>query len=210
MTEQEKNKYLQNGFIYRFFEWAIYAVAAISLVEWCKEFSAKFARKDDLEHIIRNKSIAIDIFILVKWLLISCFWFWGFTSFWAQAITIYLIITNFHSYFFHHVWNSFQVVKNIERAKRRFVALLLAVLFSNFSFAYLFSTPYKDSFKWSGSDSQFFQSIQLSFSNSLTGSNTWVSPENEFGQIILLIQLLVSFGFISIILSNSIPNAEKE
>lgn len=154
------------------------------------------------------RSIAIDIFIIIKWLIITSFIILNISNGFCTFIVWYLILTNLLTYFYYHVWDSEKkdsLYFYFTRIKRRFINLLLAICYSIFCFSYLYYLPYSTQFDWGNSNPNFLQSLIYSISNSLTSSYQGITPLTTFINSILIIQLLIMFIFISILLSSSIP-----
>ena len=125
----------------------------------------------------------------------------------------YLIITNVYTYFYYHIWDK-ESLKNVGKdwdlVRRRFINLILAISFSEFSFAYLYAHQYVDEFTWYTYGSQVAQSIWFSVSNSLAANYDAVKIASPLGYSIAMIQLTITFIFITIIVSNSIPQKPEE
>jgi hypothetical protein len=119
----------------------------------------------------------------------------------------YLIATNIYSYFYYHIWtDDAQNTKeyDFDRMRRRFVNLILAIMFSAFSFAFLYRFPYYSEFVWN-SEMIAGNAIWFSISNSLAANYEVVKSQTEFGNTLTMIQLILTFIFITIIISRSIP-----
>ncbi|MDP1728490.1 MAG: hypothetical protein Q8M15_17025 [Bacteroidota bacterium] len=82
--------------------------------------------------------------------------------------------------------------------------LLLAIAYSNFTFAYLYRVSYTNDFTWPDSASSL-NAIWYSISNSLAANYDEVKPLTSFGNSIAMIQLIITFIFVTIILSKSVP-----
>ena len=126
----------------------------------------------------------------------------------SAFVVWYLSLTNLYTYFYYHIWSSeilSDVHFGIDRIKRRFTTLTLAVSYTIFGFAYLYAIPYSDEFTWSNDTPTFLKSLWFSVSNSLTASYDQVKPITDLGSSISMIQLLMMFIFLTIIIGGSIP-----
>ncbi len=198
---------MKYGFLYKFFNTLIELFKYFNLVELFKYLGKKINTKNSAQSK-NNTRIAVDIFILFKWVLIICFIGFDVHSCFAKITTWYLIITNVYTYFYYHVWNETAIKsldEDIHSLRRKFVNLILAISFSNLSFTYLYLSIYKMEYKWDNFISNFNQAFRFSLSNSISGNYSTVTPISELGNSISLIQLLISFIFITIVISRSIP-----
>lgn len=202
-----KNIPIFNGFIYvfvnRLFHWFKY----LNLVEGFK-FVGIIISSGDKSKNIKYSRIAVDIFIVLKWIFISTLWFFKVNSNWLVIFVWYLLVTNLYTYFYYHSWAN-EILKDtkfdIDRVKRRFLNSILAFCFSIIGFAYLYSTPYSLQFSWGNGGATLLKSLWFSISNSLTASYDQVRPITDFGISISIIQLIMMFAFITIIIGGSIP-----
>lgn len=203
---------MKYGFIYNIFKAIIEGFKFLSLVELFKLIALKLnSNTNDVDKVTTFRRVAVDIFIIFKWLILTIFFFNGFNGFWYSSIIWYLIITNLHSYFYYHVWDeaAIQSLDNDEHSlRRRFINLLLAISFSNFSFAYLYFTYYSTELDWGNSGLNSSHSIWFSISNSVAGNYNGISPMSDLGNLVSIIQLLITFLFVAIIVSRSIPQKQ--
>ncbi len=200
---------MKYGFIYSFFNFFIELFKYLNLVELFKYIGRKIARKNkNAENIKTYLRISVDIFIILKWILILSFIYSGSSSLFTKYTTWYLIITNVYTYFYYHVWDESAIKsldEDVHSLRRKFINLILAISFSNIAFAYLYYASYNVEFKWDNSLQSFTQAFEYSLSNSISGNDTSVTPISELGNSISLIQLMISFVFITIVISRSIP-----
>ncbi len=208
---------MKNGFIYQITDTIINSIKYINLVELFKIIALKLnPEKENIEKQLTYLRNSVDIFIVLKWSFIIIIWTYKIDSSIILLIVWYLIITNFLTYFYYHSWKDEILIDNhydIYRIKRRFLNLIFAVFFSIFSFSYLFNIPYRNDFYW-GNDYSPLNSFWFSLSNSLTAGYDKIKPITDVGHSITMIELVISFLFITIIISNSIPqinfNNKKE
>jgi hypothetical protein len=205
----------KNGFLYTAFKKIIELLLLVNLVEGFKLIADKITNSGSDYEIRkkRNKRISVDVFIIFKWGIITLFWLCDFNGRITFLMTWYLIITNVYTYFYYHIWDK-ESLKNVGKdwdlVRRRFINLILAISFSEFSFAYLYAHQYVDEFTWYTYGSQVAQSIWFSVSNSLAANYDAVKIASPLGYSIAMIQLTITFIFITIIVSNSIPQKPEE
>ena len=187
--------------IYRILDSIIKFFYYLSLVEAVKSiFRYNYTEKSER---IRRSRLAIDIFIISKWIFILIILFFN-SNLILIIIVIYLIIFNIHSYLYYHFWNekSVMIKTDYTRIKNRFIAFIQALLFNIVGFAYLYSKVFSYHFQWSSSINKVISAISFSFTNTLLGSSDIVAISN-FGVILQLTQYLISIILVSIILSMS-------
>jgi hypothetical protein len=152
--------------------------------------------------------ISVDVFIVLKFLTIGVLMLRQTEGQIALAGVWYLLSANIYTYFYYHLWSE-RVLKDtlfgIDRIKRRFMTLSLAVLFSVIAFSYLFRVPYSAEFTWPGEKPNVAKALLYSAANSFGASYDQVSPATELGRVVSIVQFLTMFVFLAIILSNSIP-----
>lgn len=205
---------MKNGILFNVFRLIIEALKYLSLVELFKLISIKIWGKGSLANKDRASKLAVDVFIIIKWSLII----FGFVQHWNNlyftALVWYLIIINLHTYFYYHVWHKNTMNMDsflIDRVRRRFLFLLLSIGFSNLAFAYLYQSPYHYGFELAKDGlSNDLDFIFFSFANSITASYERVKAIGVFGQRLVLIQLIISFMFFTIILAKSIPTTNSQ
>lgn len=151
----------------------------------------------------------IELFLVFKWLGLLLLWFFGVQSSWVGYLIIYFIFNNIHTYFDHHVW-SIRGSLNPDRIKMRFVMVLQAIFFNIVCFAYLFSNQYREDFSWgSFGSSKWLVPISFSFMNTLSGGSSVAAPISEKGVVLVGLQVVTTFIFLTIILSKA-ANREGE
>ena len=199
---------MKKGIIYSLFEGLIECLNYLNLVELFKFIGVKISPNNH----ITSLRFSVDLFILLKWTFISLIWHINVNSTYVNFFVWYLIFTNVYTYFYYHTWN-----KNINKAefdfdriKRRFLNLGLSIAFNIYSFAYLFAQPYSNSFKWNNELSTFQDSVFYSIANSFTATYEVVEAITSFGQKLSILETSISFIFLTIILSNSIPQIKTK
>ena len=199
---------MKKGIIYSVIDWFIETLMYLNLVEYFKLVLIRFYSKDK----ILASRFAVDLFIILKWLLIALLWEFNINNSIATWIVWYVIITNIYTYFYYHTWTK-DLAKpfyNLDRIKRRFLNLILSIGYNIVSFAYLFAQPYFEHFEWNKGYSTLQDSILFSISNSLSISSIGVESLDQFGYHVSIIETLISFIFLTIILGSSIPQTKTD
>ncbi len=196
---------MENGFIYEIFNVLINSLKYLNIVELFKKIAIKLSSSE--KHIRKNANIAIDIFIIFKFLIIILFWYKELNNIYATIITYYLILINIYTYFYYHVWSDKANNRNQsnDKNKRRFLNLIIAILYSDICYGYLYNIVYSVHFLWEQNTSRLISSLQLSIYNSFAGSFYGVKPITDLGIVLTTSQLLITFIFIAIILTRTIP-----
>lgn len=200
---------MKYGFLYRIFNAIIEVIKYLSIVELFKFIAKKLNPKpSDEDYCKAYKRVSVDLFIVFKWILLLTFFLIGCNGILCCIIIWYFIITNIHTYFYYHVWDE-SAIKSLEidehSLRRRFINLLLAISFSNISFAYLYCTYYSAGINWGTSGISISHSIWFSISNSVAANYSIISPITDLANSVSMIQLLITFIFVTIIVSRSIP-----
>jgi hypothetical protein len=204
----------QYGFIYKIFDKIMKIVFCLNLVEFFKFVAEKLTKiKKSDDKYISVKNTAIDIFILSKWLFVFLIWVFNVNNILITFIVVYLIFTNLFTYFYYHVWDSGSLDLDnftIDRIRNRFKNLLQAFSFSIFSFAFLFQIPFSHHFNWPNNISSFSKSILFSTANSLTAGFEGITPIDTVGNLLTILEIVISFIFVAIILTKSIPQTKSK
>jgi len=197
---------MRNGFIYEVIDRLIESLNYLNLVEFFKFLAKRLTRQNaKKEELISNVNISIDIFIVLKWLVVLFIWLNNITGAFWTLLTFYLIWSNLHTYFYYHLWKK-EKNGGLEKMRRRFVSLVLAISFSNVAFAYLYSKIFSENFAWkTGSALVDLSSLSYSFSQSLFIGSENVYPVTLLGEFLTVLQLIISFIFVVVILSASLP-----
>jgi hypothetical protein len=202
------------GFIYKTVKCFLDSINYLNLVELFKVIAVKLNNQPT--NIERNKTFArigIDIFICLKWFVIAVIWNQDIHCLVLTIVVWYFIATNVYTYFYNHIWTDDALNTEsftMDRIRSRFMNLLLALAFSTFCFGYLYQVVYPLDFNWSEQVPNFSYAIQYSLSNSLAANFEQVKPLSDFANKISNIQLLITFIFIAIILSKSIPQTTSK
>jgi hypothetical protein len=200
---------MNNGPIYSGVDEILKYSRYLNLVELFKFVATKLTPTNASQAIkLRYLRTSVDIFIILKWIFILILIYTGANNPLATIITWYLLATNLYTYFYLHTWSSEALTDpymDIDRIKRRFLNLLLAIFFTLLTFTYLYEFPYSSQFVWACGSSSFIHSFWYSVSNSLTASYNQVVPSSELGNSVSMIQLLIMFAFLTIIIGGSVP-----
>lgn len=203
---------MKNGFIYAFTDTFLNCLNKLNLVEFLK-FIAKRLTKEQYKEL-ENMNIAIDVYIVMKWVAIICFWYNSLNGLIYVLVTGYLIFTNLQTYFYYHVWSTRAVVNeqiSIDRVRRRFVNLILAIGYSVVCYAYLYQVCYPSHFiNWPSNFSPWLYSLHFSLTTAIKGSGN-LAPVTNTALLIMTSQFVSTFIFLSIMLSRSVPQfTQKE
>jgi hypothetical protein len=214
-----------NGFIYPLFNSFInflYYTNLVVLFKFISIFYAKISLKKDEEisdDMIKSYStIAIDIYQIFKWGMLIFFWLSENNSLTSRLIIYYLIYSNLFVYFYYHTWGSKYTQRNDKEAlKKNFLNYLMAIVFYLLCYAYLYKFHYngmilinKELLDVSVLDS--INAIYLSISTAFTLTFGGFQPLTQEVRIVFLSELINTFLFFTIIVSNSIPSnfSQKE
>lgn len=203
---------MKNGFIYPLFDSLIRFFYYCNLVEFFK-FIAKLCHglckqtpltDSDKIHCC---NIAIDIYQLFKWIVLLGLWKLDVNSELALFFTYYLLSSNLFTYFYYHVWGSkFSQRTNREALNRKFLNALLAVSYYLACYAYLYQVHFSCEIRWPDNLIDSTNAIYLSIANAFTLTYGGFSPLTQEIRVVFLSQLINTFLFFTIIISNSIPN----
>lgn len=174
------------------------------------------------EKIKKYCNFAIDIYQLLKWLIVIYLWTCcsekiviglgeTYLSINTSYFAWYLISSNAFTYFYYHVWGS-PYVQLLTRTtmNRRFMNTILAIGYYIFAYAYLYEIHYASHFSWPDNKISYMNAFYLSVSNALTFSHDGFESHDNMGRFILISQAINTFIFLTIIISNSVPNPFKE
>lgn len=211
---------MKNGFIYPLANSIIKFLHYCNIVEGIKFIAKLYSliskpkginEKDQLIRLKSHVNIAIDIYQVLKWAVLLFFWLCNFKGRVSLIITIYLICSNLFTYFYYHVWGSqYKQINDKYSKNRRFLNSLIAIAYYIFAYAYLFHIHYADLFLWPNEIIDSANAIYLSFANSFTLTYGDVKPLNQFARSLLISEIINTFIFITIIITNSIPNHIEE
>ena len=201
---------MHKGLIYKTFNCVVESLNFINLVEILKVLIKSFFKCENKKSIA--KRFTVDLFIVFKWLLISLLWHYEIKNVYVNGFIWYLIATNLFTYFYHHTWakNLQESTFDLDRLRRRYLNLLLAIAFNLLCFTYLIAEPFSSNYYWEIGYPTFWDSVFYSTSNLLITDYQPVSILSKSGSQLSLIETLTTFIFLSFILSNSIPQLKQK
>jgi hypothetical protein len=207
-----------DGFVILLVAKAVHLLHYLSPVEWVKHLgqavSLASSEVSNAEELRRTANIWIDVFIVSKWLTVGLLFCYRQNSWIALIFVSCLLFYNLFSYFYYHAWGSaFQVSglsseRLLWRDRRRLVSFLLAIAFSFFGFAYLYSLQFPIYFQWPAGPS-FREALYLSVSNSFAITVDGFEPLTSLARWLLILQVLNMFVFLTVLIGNSIPSVGR-
>lgn len=190
---------------------AINALQWFSVVEWAKWLAIRQmmsqnpgSSRDDQR---RRANYAIDAFIVFKWAtVLVALASRAESDRWVYLIC-YLVFFNLFSYFYYHAWGGGSPVftEDKDRQQRRLFSFLQAFFFSIFAFAYLYLVPFCEGVSWPD-QANGWDALLLSVSNAFTLTYEGFQPASRLGRAVLVLQVLNSFFFLTVLVANSLPN----
>ena len=206
---------MKNGFIYPLLNWIVKVFYYLNFVELVK-FNARSAlffyfskRKKEVStnDIITVSNIAIDTYQLIKFFLLFYFWCFQFSDGISKMIIYYLLISNLFTYFYYHVWGSnHRQREDKDTLNRKFMNSILAIAFYLLCYGYLYHCHYSQMLSWPDNIIDLANSIYLSVSTAFTLTYGGFQPLTQEVRMVFMSELINTFLFFTIILSNSIPN----
>lgn len=201
--------------LFKIFNLFVETFKAINIVEYWKTicwitYNKKlFIMDEDFEKCKKIKGIAIDLFIVIKYLFILSVLFGVLkTNNIFFYIIWYLIIMNIFTYFYYHIWENKKIGK--EASKKRFLNFILSIIYSSLSFMTLYKYYYTHDFEISNiySISDTVRAFSLSFGSFLNINN--IFPATDKGYIVFSVNCTINFIFLTFILMNTNVNCEEE
>ena len=208
-------KIIRNGFLYPFFDSLIKALCFCNIVELFKyiaRFSVRVEHQrsgNDItkEDIISASNVAIDVYQFLKFGILFVFWICEYSFLTTEVIVYYLLMSNLFTYFYYHVWGSKYGQRNDRDAlNRKFMNSILAITFYLLCYAYLYQYYYHEMISWPDGVIDFYNAIYLSISTAFTLTYGGFQPITQEIRMIFMSELINTFLFLTIILTNSIPN----
>jgi hypothetical protein len=206
--------FLKNGFIYQAVKWVLFILNRLNLVELFKFVGRKInPDRQNTDKCLAYERTSADIFIVLKWIFILVLWSEGYQSHLLTFVVWYLIGFNLYTYFYFHIWHD-NALKTDEydkdRIRRRFINLMLALAYSIICFAYLYYVPYASHYIWSAEPRLLFHSLLFSISSSFAANYMDVAPATTFGNAVMHLELIVTFVFVTVVLSRSLPQTNSQ
>jgi len=213
---------INNGFIYPLVDSIVTLLHYCNLVELFKYISRiatnfechRCGRNATKEELISAANIAIDIYQLFKFGLLLFFWLCEYSNITSKVIIYYLLANNLFTYFYYHVWGG-RYKQRIDRdtLNRKFMNFLLAVSYYLLCYAYMYQFHYSAMLSWPDNVIDFANSLYLSVSTAFTLTYDGFQPLTKEVRLVFMSEIINTFMFLTIIMSNSIPNhtnGEKE
>lgn len=211
-----------NGFVYPIISIIISCIEKLNIVNLFKYTAVimtkwLYANKSEetvIRLVRRNRNIAVDLFIVVKFIFIGLVWIYQINNIYNTIFVIYLLVMNSFTYFYYHVWEETAILnqfQTLHRVRRRFINLIISIVYLIFTYAYLYAVPYSQHFKWGdGITPTFVMSFLFSVSNSFNGGYNVVGPISEFGELIKSSEIVSIFVFVVIVLARSLPQGSTK
>jgi hypothetical protein len=197
------------GIIYVVVSGIVKALWLLNLVEWFKRLFyhiCRLVKKDVSKKTATNW--AIDLFIVLKFILVYRVIYLPEKPVYL-VIVLYLLIMNIFTYFYYHIWKATSD-QGSHWQTRRFITLTLAIAFNILCYVYLYWKGLSRFIQW---QDDTLLTLPMVFQYSL--ANTFMLPSflsvaNSLGFYLQTSQQVISFIFLAIILSSSIPEYSKE
>ena len=207
---------MRNQIILPIFDWFVRRSQDLNLVEhwkslavWCYGiWQGKVLAAEEKRAIA---GFAIDTFVIAKFSLIIWLIAAEVASSWSKYLVYYLIWSNVFTYFNYHVWGSrFRQFNDLSTCRRRFLNFILAIIFYILSYAYLYQMHFAELISWPDNLVDSTNAIYLSVANAFTLTYGGFMPLAQETRVLFMTQLINTFFFFSIILTNSVPPLSQE
>ncbi len=186
----------RHGFLYPLYCALIGFLAHINVVELFKAVGRRLSPETGVR-------VAIDIFVMSKWLIVLYLWGTHASGAVAIAIVLYLIGTNFFTFFYYHVWND-PYDPTDDGYRSRFMMLMTSIAFNAACFAFLYDVPFSAHFTTVEAFSHTGASVLMSIARTVFVDTAPMMPITAIGYVLTLGQTVLMFMFISVILSASL------
>lgn len=183
-------------------------------------FLYKLLKKVNLVEILKNnmsnKNLAIDLFILLKWCFVLFIIILNiqslFINIFLWILIAYLLCFNLFTYFDHHVLMYLKLDKiNFNSKLKRFYNVTQSFLFSILCFGYFYLSYFSCCFSWQINYDRRLAALFISTSTSLFSTNySKVQSISQSGDILVIIQMIHSFIFLSIIITATLNYNQNE
>ena len=207
-SEDERKCRAANGPLYQVFDVTIRSIQFLSPVEWKKKAVLKVWPGKGPDDKRRIANLAIDLFIVLKWLFLLTIWTFNITNWFVVSMAVLLLIMNLHTYFWYHLWavDRGVVIPSPEfRERRRFMNLIFAIAYSMALYAYLYQRVLMMDFAWPQNLAPVISALVFSIGNALTGFSGDLKPISATAHLVVSSQLVMTFVFVAMLLSNSVP-----
>lgn len=204
-------KFVSNGILYELFDKICIVLKCLNLVELFKLVAASCGKDGEAKY---RSIVAIDIFMILKWLFLIILIVNAVQSSWAKWAVVYLLFMNLFTYFYYQVWgSSYDQFSTKADDNRRFLNTLLAIGFYVVCYSYLYFCHFYTGIQWSGEASfpSYWDALYLSISNSFSlVYGEQFMPLSSGVRMLFATQVVNTFLFFVIILTNAIPNHIKK
>lgn len=199
---------MKNGFIFEAFDFLIRKILfRLNLVEIFKLVAIRAVKGGNQADTYAAANVAIDIYQIFKWLVLVLFWCMSSKSTVELYIISYFLATNTFTYFFYEVWGSnHKRQDNQESRNRRFLNTCLSISYHFLCYAYLYQIHFYTQITWPDNIIDTFNAVYLSVTTGLTLTYSGFSPNTQFIRMVFLSELINTFIFITIIITNTIPS----
>ena len=207
---------MKHGLLLAGFQCIIRICYWLNIVEYVKRFSeciySTFYSGDfTTDHKQVAASFGIDFFQIAKFLAIGILLFCNTQGIWAKYVTYYLISSNAFTYFYYHAWGSqYRQRNDLESQRRRLLNLLLAIVFYILCYAYLYQVHFAQYIAWPEGQIDIINAIYLSVANAFTLTYGGFAPKAQIVRVLFMSELMNTFLFFTIVVSNSIPSIDSK
>lgn len=176
---------MNRGFIYELAKLVIQVLYWGNAVEWLKKL---YGRSGGIPAV----HWAIDIYIVLKYVIVGLFWIAGYYYAIGVGMVVYLLFYNTYTYFYYHVWVAPYSLTR-ESKQRRLVNFFLAFGYAVLCYGYLYAVM---------GQREGVEALLFSFECSMgMGSGNGLGLLERF---VVASQLFNTFLFVAIILVNTV------
>lgn len=198
----------QNGYLIEATRFLVSIIKYLNIVEILKYGANKLI--NDERNRLNYINFVIDSFICAKWFYLIIISDLKATCLIHKWIIYYLLFSNAFTYFYYHVWEVKEVKHDSKiRDQRRYLTLMLSILYSIYGFAVLYELFYFNYFLITP-DTTFFDYFSYSLGNSFGGYTGTLIPENTKLVFPSTVQLFLTFILISTALAGTNIRKEKD
>lgn len=191
----------RHWFIYPLIDTFIAYSDYVSIIERLKKWvTSCVENEEDKKSMTR---LTVDIYIVLKWLIVLC-WLFFVHSYFLLLCVWYLLLTNFLTYFKYHFRQQKDPSDN-HITKRWFIAIIQAFFFSNLCFSYIYLYYSGQEYKFSASNDALSAWL-FSNANSLTADYWLVEVLSNFWYSVSILQVCMTLIFLSVLLAKSMPS----
>lgn len=202
----------ENGLIVEFISYLISILYYGNIVNLFKRIAQ--GKHKFCPETIARVNIAIDLFVILKYVILVVLFAFHLTSWLFTALVVYLLFYNLYTYFYFHFWDSRLYASDRtvteKKLKRRFINLIGAFVFSILCFAYLYRFPFSTNFEFMVPFHLTINSLIFSVANSFFVDSNFIETKSLMGEVLVSMQYVSSFIFLSIILSRSLSEDIKK